>query len=109
VVSFPPNLTDTIGRSADIVDECRASRKFKEIELMAKIAMPRKDDDVLLPMGQKKPLLHRYWLQVDRQTKDSFETLEEAEKAAKAIKVSHSILHVGIYDAKESQVLGIKV
>ena len=76
---------------------------------MAKIAMPKKkDDDVLLPMGQKKPLLHRYWLQVDRQTKSSFETLEQAEKAAKVIKSSHPILQVGIYDAEKSQVILIK-
>ena len=81
----------------------RANRKFEELPLMAKIAMPRTDDDVLLPMGQKRPLLRRYWLQVDRQTKYSFETLEEAEKAAKVIKTSHPILHVGIYDAEKSQ------
>ena len=69
---------------------------------MAKMTMPKKDDDVLLPMGQKKPLLLRFWLQVDRQTKNSFETMEEAEKKARAIKSAHPNLQVGVYDSVES-------
>jgi len=36
---------------------------------MAKMTISKKEDEALLPMGQKKLLLHRYWLQVDRQTK----------------------------------------
>ncbi len=75
---------------------------------MAKMTISKKEDEVLLPMGQKKPLLHRYWIQVDRQTKSSCQTLEEAEKAAKAIKSSHPNLQVGIYDAEKSQVILIK-
>jgi hypothetical protein len=72
---------------------------------MAKMSMPKKEEEVvLLPLGQKKPILHRYWLQVDRQTKSSYPTLLEAETAGKAIKASHPILQVGIYDAEESQV-----
>ena len=69
---------------------------------MAKMTMPKKDDEVLLPLGQKKPLLLRFWLQVDRQTKNSFETMEEAEKEARAIKSAHPNLQVGIYDSVES-------
>ncbi len=69
---------------------------------MAKIKMS-KEDDVLRPIGQKKPLLHRYWLQVDRQTKNSYETLQEAETAAKTIKAAHPNLQVSIYDAENSQ------
>ena len=75
---------------------------------MAKMTISKKEDEVVLPMGQKKPLLHRYWLQVDRQTKSSYQTLEESEKAAKAIKSSHPNLQVGIYDAEKSQVILIK-
>ena len=75
---------------------------------MAKMAMPKKEDDVLLPMGQKKPTLHRYWVQVDRQTKSSYPTLEEAETAGQAIKTSHPMLQVGIYDAEKSQVTLLK-
>jgi hypothetical protein len=70
---------------------------------MAKMNMPKKDDDVLLPTGQKKPQLDRFWLQVDRQTKNSYEKLHEAEAAGKAIKTAHPDLHVSIYDAERSQ------
>ena len=78
-------------------------RAARETRVMAKMTMPKKDEDVLLPMGQKRSVLLRFWLQVDRQTKSSFESFEEAEKAAKAIKVAHPNLQVGIYDAEKSQ------
>ena len=81
----------------------RAARAAGETPLMAKMVMPKKEDEVLLPMGQKKSVLLRYWLQVDRQTKSSFDSLEEAEKAAKTIKTAHPKLQVGIYDAEKSQ------
>ena len=68
---------------------------------MAKTNMPK--DDVLLPVGQKKPQLRRYWLQVDRQTKSTYETLPEAEAAGNAIKAAHPNLQVSIYDAEKSQ------
>jgi hypothetical protein len=73
---------------------------------MAKMTV-RKMEDEVLPMGQKKPVLHRYWLQVDRQTKGSYQTPQEAETAAKTIKSSHPLLLVGIYDAEKSQVMTI--
>ena len=75
---------------------------------MAKLNKPRREDEVLLPQGQKKPVLHRYWLQVDRQTKTSYPTLLEAETAGKAIKASHPMVLVGIYYAENSQVTLIK-
>jgi hypothetical protein len=40
----------------------------------------------------------RFRLQVDRQTKASYATYEAAEKAGKAIKKDHPILHVAVYD-----------
>ena len=67
---------------------------------MAKMKMPSKDDEADVPTGQKKPILHRYWVQVDRQTKASYPTLSEAETAAKAIKKSHPSVQVGIYGAE---------
>ncbi len=70
---------------------------------MAKMSMAKKDDYEVLPMGQKRPALERFWLQVDRQTKSSYPTLEAAETAGKAIKASHPKLQVGIYDAEKSQ------
>jgi hypothetical protein len=68
-----------------------------------KINMPKKEEDEVLSMGQKRPALERFWLQVDRQTKTSFPTLEAAQTAGKAIKASHPKLQVGIYDAEKSQ------
>jgi len=50
------------------------------------------------PVGQKRPL-QRYRLQVDRQTKSSYDTLEAAEKAGKAIKKSFPVVQVAVYDA----------
>jgi len=41
----------------------------------------------------------RYRLQVDRQTKRSFDTMEAAEAAGAAIKRLHPIIQVSIYDA----------
>ena len=70
---------------------------------MAKMTMPKKEEEIHVPMGQTKTVLLRYWLQVDRQTKNSFASLEEAEKAGKAIKSAHPKLQVGIYDAEKSQ------
>jgi hypothetical protein len=51
------------------------------------------------PVGQKRPTLQRYRLQVDRQTKSSYDTLEAAEKAGKAIKKSFPVVQVAVYDA----------
>jgi hypothetical protein len=39
---------------------------------------------------------------VDRQTKASYASYEAAEKAGKAIKKYHPILHVAVYDGIES-------
>jgi hypothetical protein len=72
---------------------------------MAKPNVSKKEsEDVSLPSaGQKKAPLHRYWLQVDRQTKSSYPTLQEAETAGKVIKAAHPIVQVSVYDAEKSQ------
>jgi len=44
----------------------------------------------------------RFRLQVDRQTKGSYETYEAAEAAGKAIKKDYPILQVAVYDGVES-------
>ncbi len=44
----------------------------------------------------------RFRLQVDRQTKSTYATLEAAEAAGMAIKKSHPLVHVGVYDQIES-------
>jgi len=53
--------------------------------------------------GQGRPALERFRLQVDRQTKASFKSSEEAEKAGKAIKKTYPLVQVSIYDAEQSQ------
>ena len=45
----------------------------------------------------------RYRLQVDRQTKGSYQTHEAAMEAALAIKRAYPILHVAVFDAQEGQ------
>ncbi len=50
---------------------------------------------------RKRPEVGRYILQVDRQTKGSYQTVETAQSAGLAIKKNHPILHVTIYDSVE--------
>jgi hypothetical protein len=52
--------------------------------------------------SQRKEVEGRFRLQVDRQTKSSYATFEAAEAAGLAIKKSHPILHVGVYDHVDS-------
>ena len=53
--------------------------------------------------GQGRPVLHRYRLQVDRQTKSSFDDKAAAEKAARAIKKAHPVVQVTIFDAESNE------
>jgi hypothetical protein len=46
----------------------------------------------------KRPEAGRYLLQVDRQTKSSYETVEAARTAGLAIKTGHPIVRVSVYD-----------
>ena len=41
----------------------------------------------------------RYLLQVDRQTKGSYETAESAEAAGLTIKTGHPVVQVSVYDS----------
>lgn len=45
-----------------------------------------------------QPETGRYLLQVDRQTKRSFPTIEAAEQAGRVIKKSFPVLQVSVYD-----------
>jgi hypothetical protein len=71
---------------------------------MATKSTAKKDanDEVILKVGQSRPAQGRYRLQVDRQTKSTFESLDEAEKVGQAIKKAHPIVQVSVYDALES-------
>jgi hypothetical protein len=50
-------------------------------------------------VNQEKRREERYRLQVDRQTKKTFTTSEEAEAAGRLIKNAHAIVQVSVYDA----------
>ncbi len=86
---------------ADVRKPVRAN---KEVSRMATMSMPKKDaaEPVETKAGQNRPLLGRFRLQVDRQTKATYASMDEAEKAGKAIKKAHPIVQVSIYDAEQS-------
>jgi hypothetical protein len=60
---------------------------------------PRKESSEEAPYQRKQPEAGRYLLQVDRQTKGSFNCFEAAQSAALQIKTGFPILHVSIYDS----------
>ena len=68
--------------------------------------MPAKknsDDEAPEVVSQRaKPERGRYLLQVDRQTKGSFQDMEAAQSAGRKIKAGFPILHVAIYDSVNS-------
>jgi hypothetical protein len=59
--------------------------------------------DGVLKMDQRRPTAARYRLQVDRQMKASFATLEDAERRGKEIKKAHPVVQVSVYDAEEHE------
>ena len=74
-----------------------ARQENKTITLGPKIEEPAPES-----FGQRKrPESGRFRLQVDRQTKASYTTLEAAELAGLAIKKNYTNLHVTVYDAGE--------
>jgi hypothetical protein len=50
---------------------------------------------------RKRPDVGRFVLQVDRQTKSSYQTAEGAQAAGLAIKNGFPLLHVTVYDSVE--------
>jgi hypothetical protein len=69
------------------------------------IKMPAKDGsekEVEEVFSQRvRPERGRYLLQVDRQTKGSYTSLEAAQSAALAIKTGYPIVQVSVYDSVE--------
>jgi hypothetical protein len=59
------------------------------------------EDSAQASPSQHKQVEGRFHLQVDRQTKTTYPTLEAAEAAALAIKKSHPVVRVGVYDHLE--------
>jgi formylglycine-generating enzyme required for sulfatase activity len=70
------------------------------------IKMPEKDDSEKEPPDvrsqRKRPDEGRYLLQIDRQTKGSYQTKEEAQTAGMTIKKKHPVVQVSVYDRVES-------
>jgi hypothetical protein len=68
------------------------------------ITMPSgPEESVPEPVTQRKQAdAGRFRLQVDRQTKGSYASYEDAEKAGLGIKKEHPILQVAVYDGVES-------
>ena len=76
----------------------------KELAMANTMSMPKKaQSEDMLPPTAKKETLERYRMQVDRLTKASFRTKEEAEKAGTVIKKAHPKVQVSIYDAEKSE------
>ena len=72
-----------------------AERPIKIIKMLAR----KKIDKTVEVVSQHQKLdVARYLLQVDRQTKGSFQTSEAAQSAALEIKKAFPILQVSIYD-----------
>ena len=59
------------------------------------------EDTPQVTPSQHKQAEGRFRLQVDSQTKATYATLEAAEAAGLAIKKSHPIVHVRVYDYSE--------
>ena len=66
---------------------------------MATIKVKEVPEDTTEPASQRKPpAAGRYALQVDRQTKRSYETSEKAEEAGSKLKKAFPVVHIAIYD-----------
>jgi|tagenome__1003787_1003787.scaffolds.fasta_scaffold19502499_2 hypothetical protein len=63
-------------------------------------------DDIEI-RGQLKPVLHRFRLQVDRQTKATFPERATAEKKGREIKKAYPKVQVVVYDAETEERVAI--
>jgi hypothetical protein len=61
-----------------------------------------KDAEIQLSPQRKRPEVGRFLLQVDRQTKGSYATMEAAEAAGLLIKNRHPVVYVSVYDSVET-------
>jgi hypothetical protein len=71
----------------------RPTTKIRAKEAPPEVETPRD------PAHQRKKAEERYWLQVDRQTKGSYPTLEAAEAVGGVIKKAHPVVQVSVYDS----------
>lgn len=80
----------------------------KEIDLRVQDELEPAIQEALVSQ-RRRPELGRYLLQVDRQTKQSYTTLEAAEKAGMTIKKEHPRLQVSVYDPVDTMNTVIEV
>ncbi len=73
----------------------------RQMKMPAKNNNTAEEDVVEVFSQSKQPERGRYLLQVDRQTKSSYTTLEAAQAAALAIKKAYSVVQVSVYDSVE--------
>jgi hypothetical protein len=67
------------------------------------ISRPDQEEPAQEHLGQRKrPESGRFRLQVDRQTKGSYATFDDAEGAGLAIKKGYPIVQVSVYDATDA-------
>jgi hypothetical protein len=89
----------------------------RQSEVTFRAASRRKREDAFDADGsmeelfgrRKPPEQGRFRLQVDRQTKGSYPTKEEADEAGLAIKRAFPIVHVSVFDAEEGQSIAIEL
>lgn len=67
------------------------------------ISVPDQEEPAQEHFGQRqRPETGRFRLQVDRQTKGSYATFDDAEGAGLAIKKGYPIVQVSVYDATDA-------
>jgi hypothetical protein len=72
----------------------------RQIKMPVKDSSQQEVEEVL--SQSKRPERGRFLLQVDRQTKGSFTTLEAAKAAALLIKKNYPIVKVSVYDSVDN-------
>ena len=77
-------------------------RQIKIDDKTDQLKMPEKDAAESVHSQAKRPESGRFLLQVDRQTKGSYKTVEAARAAGLVIKKAHPVVHVSIYDSVET-------
>jgi hypothetical protein len=76
----------------------------KELAMANTMTMPKKGaSEDMLPPSTKKETVERFRMQVDRLTKASFKTKDEAVKAGGAIKKAYPKVQISIYDGEKSE------
>jgi len=84
---------------AETKSDARIELKSEPKKTLSRPSAPEPAEPVEAQTQRRRPETGRFLLQVDRQTKGSYTTLEAAMKAGAAIKKGHPIVQVGVYDA----------